>query len=87
MQGILAIVNWREFKSQPASQIVPALADLGIYIASKSSFDRVLREQNLQHRRGRSKNPVSKPLTTQCATEPNQVWMWDITWLPGPIKR
>lgn len=84
VQEILAIVNSREFQSQPPSQIVPALADLGIYIASESSFYRVLREQNLQHHRGRSKKPVSKPLTTHCATKPNQVWMWDITWcMPG----
>nr|WP_255580739.1 DDE-type integrase/transposase/recombinase [Desulfopila sp. IMCC35006] len=21
-----------------------------------------------------------------CATDPNQVWSWDITWLPSPIR-
>ncbi|WP_092213609.1 DDE-type integrase/transposase/recombinase [Desulfoluna spongiiphila] len=25
--------------------------------------------------------------TTHCATAPNQVWHWYITYLPGPIKR
>jgi putative transposase len=47
---------------------------------------RVLKEKNMQHHRGRSKKPSSKSLSTHCATGPNQVWMWDITWLPGPAK-
>src|SRR5680860_153677 len=25
-------------------------------------------------------------LSTHCATGPNQVWCWDITWLPGPAR-
>ena len=28
-----------------------------------------------------------RPPTTQRADQPNQVWCWDITWLPGPIRR
>jgi len=40
----------------------------------------------MQYYRGRSKKPSNKPLSTHCATGPNQVWMWDITWLPGPAK-
>ena len=40
----------------------------------------------MQHHRGRSKGPTSKPIATHSATGPNQVWMWDITWLPGPAK-
>ena len=83
---ILEIANQEEFCSLPPSQIVPALADRGIYLASESSMYRVLREHNRQHHRGRSQKPTSKPLATHCATMPNQVWMWDITWLPGPVK-
>jgi putative transposase len=41
---ILSVANSEEFKSLPPSQIVPALADEGRYIASESSFYRVLRE-------------------------------------------
>jgi putative transposase len=84
--AIVAIANSEAFQSLPPSQIVPTLADKMIYIASESTFYRVLREHNQQHHRGRSKTPTKKPLATHCATGPNQVWMWDITWLPGPIK-
>jgi transposase InsO family protein len=37
-------------------------------------------------RRGRSKSPVRRPLTTHQADGPNQVWCWDITWLPTTVK-
>lgn len=83
---IVKIVNQAEFRSLPPSQIVPRLADKGCYLASESTFYRVLKENDMQHHRGRSKKPYSKPKSTHCATGPNQVWMWDITWLPGPAK-
>ena len=85
-QQIIAVVNQPEFSSLPPSQIVPALADAGIYLASESSFYRILRENNRQHHRGKSKKPEIRPLSTHRATGPNQVWMWDITWLPAQAK-
>ncbi|RAR27577.1 hypothetical protein DP092_25990 [Pseudomonas sp. MDMC224] len=33
-------------------------------------------------RRGRAKAPQRRTLTTHCADGPNQVWCWDITWMP-----
>jgi putative transposase len=85
-QEILNVVNLPEFSSLPPSQIVPILADRGIYIASESSFYRVLREHNAQHHRGRSKEPIKRRATTHAATAPNRVYTWDITYLSGPIK-
>jgi len=83
---VMAVVNSPTYKSPPPSQIVPALADEGRYIASEASFYRVLREDSQQQHRGRSKAPAPKPLSTHCAMGPNQVWCWDVTWLPGPAK-
>ena len=83
---VLAIVNNPAHKSLPPSQIVPALADEGRFIASESTFYRLLRQENQQQHRGRSKAPAPRPLNTHCATGPNQVWCWDVTWLPGPAK-
>lgn len=54
---MLKVVKREEFANLPPSQIVPKLADQNIYLASESSFYRVLREQNMQHHRGRSKKP------------------------------
>lgn len=86
IEAIVTITNQPEFQSLPPSQIVPILADQGIYLASESSFYRVLKSRNMQHHRGRSKKPSNRPISTHCATGRNQVWMWDITWLPGPAK-
>ena len=86
VKAILAIVSLPEFQSLPPTQIVPYLADRGIYLASESTFYRILREHNMQHHRGRSKKPSIRPVSTHCATGPNQVWMWDITWLRGPAR-
>lgn len=70
---ILEIVNQPAFQSLPPSQIVPLLADQGIYIASESTFYRVMHEAGEQNHRGRSKAPSSRPKSTHCATAPNQV--------------
>ncbi|OJG11813.1 hypothetical protein RU93_GL001046 [Enterococcus aquimarinus] len=53
-EKIIETVSKKEFMNLPPSQIVPKLADRSIYIASESSFYRVLREKNMQHHRGRS---------------------------------
>jgi putative transposase len=85
-QRILEVTNSAEFASLPPSQIVPSLADRGVYLASESSFYRVLRNASQQHRRGRARQPSSRMPTSHCATAPNQLWSWDITWLPAAIK-
>ena len=71
----------------PPCEIVPALADEGEYIASESTFYRILHEEKMQNHRGRSQKPGKhgKPIS-YTATAPNQVWTWDITYLRGPIK-
>lgn len=66
----------------PSSQIVPALAYRGIYIAFESTFYRILRKENMQHHRGKSRSPKKiKIPDTHIASGPSQVWTWDITWL------
>ena len=86
-QKVLDTVHSEEYADLPPCQIVPALADKGEYIASESTMYRILREEKEQNHRGRSQEPHKhgKP-TSYCATAPNQVWTWDITYLKGPIK-
>jgi putative transposase len=86
VQKVIEVVNQPKYKSLPPSQIVPILADEGTYIASESTIYRIMRRHDMQHFRGRSKKPNTKPISTHKATGPNQVWMWDITWLPGPAR-
>jgi transposase InsO family protein len=83
---IMSVMTSDEYKSLPPSQVVPLLADKERYIASESTFYRVLHEHKMQHRRGRMQCAARKNATTHTATSPNQLWCWDITWLPGPAK-
>ena len=86
-QCILALCNSEAFGHLPPSQIVPCLADQGRYIGSESSFYRVLRAAHQQYRRGRSQPPHRHPVpTTHVARKPNQLWSWDITYLPSPVR-
>jgi transposase InsO family protein len=84
---VLDTCHRKEYASQPPGQIVPRLADEGEYIASESSFYRILHEACEQHHRGRSRKPSKNPPPEGfCATGPNQVWTWDITWLPTSVR-
>jgi len=77
-----------KFASLPPAQIVTRLLDEeGRYIASESSFYRVLRAEDEQQRRGRAAAPrhVGPPRRHQ-ATEPNELWSWDVTYLPSLVR-
>ena len=84
---VLAIANSDEFGHLPPSQIVPRLADQGCYVASESTFYRILRdEKQLTHRHSeRPPQTRTKPRAI-CATAPNQLYSWDITYLPSVIR-
>lgn len=75
-----------EYMNSPPSQIVPSLADKGIYIASESTFYKILREEKLLKHRGKSKAPSKTKPDPLIATAPNQIYSWDITYLKAPIK-
>ena len=62
------------------------LADEGVYIASESSFNRVLRTHGQSRHRGRAKAPHRiRPPSTHVATAPRQVFCWDMTYLPATV--
>ena len=86
-EHLLAVVNSTEFGHLPPSQIVPRLADRGEYIASESTIYRVLKAENQLKHRGseRSAQRRHKPRAL-CATAPGQLFSWDITYLPTPVK-
>ena len=86
-QRIITVANEPDYANLPANKIVPKLADKGLYIASESSFYRVLKaEDQLRHRqKSKPVRQIKKPraLTAQA---PNQIYSWDITYLPTNIK-
>ncbi len=84
-QKVLDVANLPEFRNLSPKQIVPKLADRKQYVASESTFYRVLREEKLMAHRGRAKAPTSQPPAEHRATGPGQVWSWDITYLRSPV--
>jgi len=85
--AILEVCHESDYADLSPSQIVPILADKGVYLASESTFYTILREAKELRHRGRAKaRHVRKLPTTHAAHGPCEVWTWDITWLPGPVK-
>lgn len=84
---ILELCNSPQYSHLPPTQIVPDLLDQGVYVASESSFYRVLKAANQLHHRGHSRAPKrhSQP-TTHVASAPHQVWCWDITYCPSRVR-
>jgi putative transposase len=85
-ERILQVANEPRFAALPPARIVPTLADEGVYIASESSFSRVLRAHGQTRHRGRAQAPRRvRPPTTHVATGPRQVWTWDMSYLPTRV--
>jgi putative transposase len=83
---ILDILHEDRFVDQTPREVVPKLADEGIYLGCDRTFYRILTEnresceRRLQARRIKHTAPILE------ANAPNQVWSWDITRLKGPLK-
>lgn len=84
---LLDLANSPEYRDLSPKQIVPMLADDGVFIASESTLYRVLREEKqMVHREtSRAATGRSRPVE-YLATGPNQVWSWDITYLRSPVR-
>ena len=83
---IVAVATSQMFQDLSPAQIVPKLADAGVYIGSESSFYRILKEEKLLSRRGRAQRPGHQRPAERVATGPNEIWSWDITFLRSPVR-
>lgn len=86
-QRIIHTVNTTEYAHLSPNKIVPNLLDKGIWIASESSFYRVMKSHKLLTHRQKVKpnNKAKKPRALK-ATSSNEIYTWDITYLPTTIK-
>ncbi len=85
-QEIVTVINLPEYSTLTPHQIVPILLDLGRYIASESTFYRVMREYNQLQHRAKGSAGRRKPPKSLKATQANEIYSWDITYLLSPIK-
>ncbi|TFC82740.1 transposase [Cryobacterium cheniae] len=83
---ILTVVNAARFVDLPPIQIYAQLLDKGVYWASISTIYRALAENKQVKERRRLARLPARAIPELVATVPGQVYTWDITKLPGPIK-
>lgn len=85
-QEIFKILCSNEYKEMNPSEVFNSLLDKKIYIASVSSFYRVLKRRNALAHRSETKTGTSRNKPAELkAFRKNQIWMWDITWLKSPV--
>lgn len=84
--NVVETANLPEFRDLSPRQIVPKLADRGIYIASESTFYRVLEAEGQNAHRGAQKPRTVERPVQRIATGPGQLLTWDITYLPTTVR-
>lgn len=85
-EEILAVMNSSKYQNLSPCTVVPLLADNDIYLASESTLYRILREEKQLTHRQCSKSPKHYKPKACVATGPNQVWSWDISYLPTQVR-
>lgn len=84
---ILSVLTSARYAGLSPKQLVPQLADEGLYLASESTMYRLQRRHGLRRTpRATRRTHVTRACTVHRATAPNQVWSWDITWLPTTVR-
>jgi len=85
-QAILDTLNSERFCDASPAEVHATLLEEETYLGSPRTMYRVLADAHeVRERRDQLRHPsYAKP--ELLATQPNQVWSWDITKLKGPIK-
>ena len=85
-QRVLDVLTSERFRDHSPRQIVPQLADEGLYVASESTMYRVLHSEQLLAHRSRSRPRTHHRPPELVAAAVNTVWSWDITYLRAPVR-
>lgn len=84
---IVSVLTSSRYAGLSPNQLVPQLADEGLYLASESTMYRIQRRHGIRgQKRTSSRTHVTRACTVHEATQPNQVWSWDITRLPTTVR-
>jgi putative transposase len=83
-QLVLEHLCSERFVDRAPAEVVATLLDEGTYLCSERTMYRILEaERAVKERRNQRRHPsYAKP--EQVASQPNEVWSWDITRLRGP---
>lgn len=82
-QAILEVLHEERFVDRSPGHVVAALLDEGRYLASERTYYRILtRLGEARERRDQRRHPP-RAVPRLVATEPNQVWTWDVSRIRG----
>lgn len=82
---IIQLFTMKEYCNLPINIAHAKLMDEGIYIASVSSCERVMKRYNQSINKPIERSVTKRNKPHYFATSPNQVWCWDITWLHSEV--
>lgn len=83
--AIVSALNVPGMENLPLKVAHASLMNKGIYVASPSTFARVLAQRE-PGKKGSSRKATNPKRPELKATAPGQVWCWDITWLDAAQK-
>ena len=86
IDAVLAKLRSERFVDLSPAQVFHVLLDEGVYLASESTMDRLLRREGEVGERRRQATHPPRVRPELVARRPNAVWSWDITKLKGPSK-
>jgi putative transposase len=85
-QDVLEVLHEPRFVDQSPAEVHATLLDESVYLCSVRSMYRILAENSeVKERRNVARHP-KYAAPELLATQPNELWSWDITKLLGPAK-
>ena len=84
--AVLGVLDSERFVDCSPAQVYFTLLDEGTYLASESTFYRILRSNGEVRERRRQATHPARVKPELVADRPLVVWSWDITKLRGPTK-
>lgn len=83
---VLSTLNSVRFADKAPAQVYAALLDEETFLCSIRTMYRILAEAGLVHERRNQRRHPAHVKPQLVARAPNQVWVWDITKVPGPER-
>jgi putative transposase len=85
-EAILDVLHSERFVDIAPQEVYATLLDEGVYLCSVRTMYRILAEKKEIRERRNQAAHVEYAKPELLATQPNELWSWDITKLKGPVK-
>ena len=84
--AVLALLCQDDHVDSSVAQVYAETLDEGTYLCSQSTMLRILRANRATKDRRRQRTHPAKKRPELIATQPNEIWSWDISKLHGPTR-